>query len=251
MNINLSSIAVVLLWNFVTINPAVAQVGQCVDTDGDGFGWNGVETCDPAGNTNIAVGMQSGLPGACVDTDGDGFGWNGVETCDPTSSVQSVNPVQSGTASLAIPIAGTWYCQSQIVTSQFFDPGVSRSGPVVNDTVQWVREGIFISTAENFPDATPPSCVSRNGTLDLATSRYVFEDDGSLTISSNLRRFSSCESNPAVDIFDRTDFGSWSFDGNSITVNGTVMREFGVEYKSVFPETVFVDDADRPGPSNF
>ena len=117
-----------------------------------------------------------------------------------------------------------------------------------------------------------PRCVSRLGTLDLATSRYVFEDDGNLTISSNLRRFSSCESNPAVDIFDRTDFGRWSFDGNSITVNGTVMREFGVEFKSVFPETEFadsfqllnvyidnqsrlscrtVDDADRPGPTVF
>ena len=53
-----------------------SQGGQCVDTDGDGFGWNGTSTCTP-GST------QTGITGQCVDTDGDGFGWNGTATCTP------------------------------------------------------------------------------------------------------------------------------------------------------------------------
>ena len=53
---------------------------QCIDTDGDGFGWNGFETCLPDGGESQPVIDQSL---ACIDTDGDGFGWNGFETCLP------------------------------------------------------------------------------------------------------------------------------------------------------------------------
>jgi hypothetical protein len=44
----------------------------CIDTDGDGYGWNGTATCTPPQHTN-----------QCIDTDGDGYGWDGTSTCIP------------------------------------------------------------------------------------------------------------------------------------------------------------------------
>ena len=60
--------------------PVIDQPLSCIDTDGDGFGWNGVATCSPAEGEPAPVIDQSLT---CTDTDGDGFGWNGVETCSP------------------------------------------------------------------------------------------------------------------------------------------------------------------------
>jgi len=48
---------------------------QCIDTDGDGYGWDGTATCIIDGITPVIH--------ACIDSDGDGFGWNGRETCFP------------------------------------------------------------------------------------------------------------------------------------------------------------------------
>ncbi len=59
-----------------------AQTGACIDTDGDGYGWNGVSTCDPnAGSASDSGSSPTSSGGACVDSDGDGYGWNGVATC--------------------------------------------------------------------------------------------------------------------------------------------------------------------------
>lgn len=57
---------------------AHGQSLDCVDTDGDGWGWNGVESC-----------FIERVVNTCVDPDGDGYGWNGVETCDPDSQSAS------------------------------------------------------------------------------------------------------------------------------------------------------------------
>jgi hypothetical protein len=51
-------------------------LAMCIDTDGDGYGWNGFATCDPADPDNQE-------PLLCIDSDGDGYGWNGFATCDP------------------------------------------------------------------------------------------------------------------------------------------------------------------------
>lgn len=60
----------------VTESPA----GDCVDTSpvGDGWGWNGVESCRVA-----STGNDQPMAGMCEDTPpvGDGWGWNGVESC--------------------------------------------------------------------------------------------------------------------------------------------------------------------------
>ncbi len=93
----------------------IPGVVQCIDLDGDGYGWNGEETCTPK-PTNPVVNpncdysyadLQGGwgwnateqqsckpvgiiitppVPTECVDSDGDGFGWNSITTCDPSSS---------------------------------------------------------------------------------------------------------------------------------------------------------------------
>ena len=70
-----------------------ATAGACIDTDGDGWGWNGIESCligdtttdttdttDGNDNAGEAENMESGSL-TCIDTDGDGWGWNGVESC--------------------------------------------------------------------------------------------------------------------------------------------------------------------------
>lgn len=61
----------------------------CIDTDGDGFGWNGVETCIPGGDEHRPNPDPSQ---ACIDTDGDGYGWNGVETCTPDEGESPADP---------------------------------------------------------------------------------------------------------------------------------------------------------------
>lgn len=54
-----------------------AQTGACVDTDGDGWGWNGVASCLVGSSDN----SQSQSTNACIDSDGDGWGWNGTSSC--------------------------------------------------------------------------------------------------------------------------------------------------------------------------
>ena len=50
------------------VEPTVQPVaGICIDSDGDGYGWNGVASCIPEPR--------------CIDTDGDGWGWTGTESC--------------------------------------------------------------------------------------------------------------------------------------------------------------------------
>lgn len=50
-----------------------AQV-VCIDSDGDGWGWDGTETC-------LVGGVVTTGNGSCVDNDGDGWGWDGSESC--------------------------------------------------------------------------------------------------------------------------------------------------------------------------
>lgn len=67
---------------------------NCIDSDGDGFGWNGTETCFPDGGDPQPVADQ---PLICIDSDGDGFGWNGIETCFPDSGEPQLAADQSPT----------------------------------------------------------------------------------------------------------------------------------------------------------
>ncbi len=81
----------------------------CVDPDGDGYGWNGTETCIPStGSTaapasnNVNNNTSSSASGACLDPDGDGYGWNGTSSCDPntgSTSTQSTNNSNNNSSS--------------------------------------------------------------------------------------------------------------------------------------------------------
>lgn len=53
---------------------------DCIDTDGDGWGWNGVDSCRI---DNIETHDRLTV---CIDTDGDGWGWNGRNSCRPEVS---------------------------------------------------------------------------------------------------------------------------------------------------------------------
>lgn len=70
-------------------------VDECIDTDGDGWGWDGVKSCsvntplncvDPDGDgwgwdgTNSCR-TEPATPDACIDNDGDGWGWDGTNSC--------------------------------------------------------------------------------------------------------------------------------------------------------------------------
>lgn len=51
----------------------------CIDSNGDGWGWDGVRSC----LVNVAPDGSVDVPpvAACIDTDGDGWGWDGVRSC--------------------------------------------------------------------------------------------------------------------------------------------------------------------------
>lgn len=55
------------------------ELKQCVDTDGDGWGWNGTESCIVQSKPQPTIPIKT--TGLCVDTDNDGWGWNGISSC--------------------------------------------------------------------------------------------------------------------------------------------------------------------------
>lgn len=63
----------------IQVNGEPGQPQVCFDPDGDGWGWNGVESC------RVET-VDEEL--ACFDPDGDGWGWNGVESCRVTTTVE-------------------------------------------------------------------------------------------------------------------------------------------------------------------
>jgi len=52
---------------------ATSHASDCIDSDGDGWGWNGVASC--------LVPATQQVTHECIDSDGDGWGWNGTESC--------------------------------------------------------------------------------------------------------------------------------------------------------------------------
>ena len=80
------SIFTVVMVLFLVWRPVLAQ--QCIDTDpvGDGWGWDGSESC------RVTSSGETASSATCIDTDpvGDGWGWNGSESCRVTS-VETTN----------------------------------------------------------------------------------------------------------------------------------------------------------------
>ncbi len=70
----------------IAVNPTpLDTTGSCLDADGDGWGWNGTNSCLVA-TTGNSVGNTDSPAGGCIDTDGDGWGWNGVNSCPASAS---------------------------------------------------------------------------------------------------------------------------------------------------------------------
>ena len=92
-----------------TPSPTVsANGGICVDDDGDGYGWDGQDTCLLSPRAAPAAAPAAASPsgaGACVDSDGDGWGWNGVDSCRVGDSGSSAtqSPVAATQPATATP----------------------------------------------------------------------------------------------------------------------------------------------------
>ncbi len=73
----------------IPVISSAQSAGECVDTDGDGWGWDGQQSC-------VMQSIARAATTACIDTDGDGWGWNGVESCrvgsGATVTVQGASP---------------------------------------------------------------------------------------------------------------------------------------------------------------
>jgi len=107
---------------------AQVQSSTCVDSDGDGYGWDGSRTClvnAATTNNNTATSdSPASSEGACVDSDGDGWGWNGQRSCDATSSVQVPAPAPQQPSTQPRPINannGSSYNASSDLIALHFD----------------------------------------------------------------------------------------------------------------------------------
>lgn len=96
------------LWLHSRNNADTTTIGfspsaQCVDPDGDGWGWDGQSSCEISPDQNrLTLGSAQTLSSnpsgsACVDHDGDGWGWDGTASCSTSA------PGQRGAQSTANP----------------------------------------------------------------------------------------------------------------------------------------------------
>ena len=92
--------------------PPVSENNSCTDSDGDGWGWDGTDSCRVSVDTqSIGTSNSHEIPSAseCIDSDGDGWGWDGIKSCrvesgltdhmDATSNRLDTNTEVPGVAS--------------------------------------------------------------------------------------------------------------------------------------------------------
>jgi len=130
--------------------PAYSQTAACIDEDNDGWGWNGVESCQI---TPVAR--------ECFDSDpvGDGWGWNGVESCrvgsppDANANAISNEEVNSTTSNSQID-------ELALVRSKFgADESLYFPG--------WNRRGVAIHCAEEINNPEQVFFMFADGELKL------------------------------------------------------------------------------------
>lgn len=89
----------------VSVQPAAVVDTNCADPDGDGFGWDGTATCLTGQNSQPEA-TETPMSGQCLDEDGDGWGWNGVASCRVGADNTSVvNPMPVVTPTPAPPVS--------------------------------------------------------------------------------------------------------------------------------------------------
>ena len=102
-----------------------ASAAECVDTDGDGYGWDGSATCNPDVATPI-----------CIDADGDGWGWDGSATCIPGQTVEPVDtqdPNQTTEGSVCVDADGDGWGWDGSATCIPGQTPVTQGTPAVNN----------------------------------------------------------------------------------------------------------------------
>lgn len=97
-----------------TDDNATPADATCVDEDGDGYGWNGAATCF-IGSQSQPTTPDSSPTLRCVDSDGDGWGWNGVASCQ-VSGASASEPSQPSTPSIG---NGSFNPDRDLVTLHF------------------------------------------------------------------------------------------------------------------------------------
>lgn len=115
-------LALVLTISFISH----AAPGACADPDGDGWGWNGVDSCKVASSQLSSE--------SCIDDDGDGWGWNGIGSCRSVSAA-TLNAGGSNTGPCVDPDGDGWgwdgsgSCRSSGATR---DTGASNSAACID-----------------------------------------------------------------------------------------------------------------------
>ena len=66
----------------LTLSAATGHAQQCLDTDGDGWGWDGTHSCRVNPGTSAAItSSPTKTTAQCIDSDNDGWGWDGTHSC--------------------------------------------------------------------------------------------------------------------------------------------------------------------------
>lgn len=158
---------------------AVASDGNCVDPDGDGWGWDGTSSCRVGSTTASSVGSPF-----CDDPDGDGWGWDGSGSCRAGGQSEP----SPGLAVCVDPDGDGWgwngstSCQ---VTSESSNAGDTNSS---NECVDpdgdgwgWGPNGSCRVTGQSSVPETPPTPSNNNvvtgGRLNPATDLVAVHFD--------------------------------------------------------------------------
>ena len=127
-------------------NTAIAQ--NCIDTDGDGWGWDGEASC--------RVSTTPLTASACIDSPplGDGWGWDGTKSCriDGSGTIEPTSSVCIDSA----PLGDGWGwdgTQSCRVTSPVVVASVCVDSPPLGDGWGW--DGTQSCRVANTATGTP------------------------------------------------------------------------------------------------
>lgn len=71
-----------------TAEEDTATQTDCIDPDGDGWGWDGSASCRVA-NTTATATIEFATQTDCIDLDGDGWGWDGSASCRVTTTINA------------------------------------------------------------------------------------------------------------------------------------------------------------------
>jgi len=149
------------------------------------------------------------------DPDGGGYGWENNQTCIVSSGPDSSSAGQ---------------CEDHGGYPRGWNPVIQESCRLDLD-ISSNNSQIGIDLIGNW---YCQSLYTTNGATYPGISNYVFNNDGGLTVSETLTSITvNCSSGDRTShSFETIEYGNWSFDGNSLTVNSEVISEFGIQYKN-------------------